>query len=255
MKHLNISPESVHVVLSSTKHTSTHKIQHLIASTYLIDRELLIPYETLIKNIKILGLKKLMIFHILDLEQDSINQQHKGFVSEFLEIDYISTDTFVHLIMSVDFNFSVINKHCLYICHQMSWSGVIRKFKRDIDVTISGGSNVKRHLLSPLDVRLSSYLIAIFNLNCLEVINHNNFNALDKNIYLPYADMSNKSKIIVTKKGVKTIIPIDDNTCTDVSLVPQHKHINNQNPVITTKFYKRENSGGGISREKHFIAV
>lgn len=59
---------------------------------------------------------------------------------------------------------------------------------RDIDVIISGGSQVKRHILSPLEIRLSSYLIAIFNMNPIEAINHNDFNLLEKDRYLPYMD-------------------------------------------------------------------
>lgn len=65
---------------------------------------------------------------------------------------------------------------------------------RGIDVTISAGSNVKRQILSSLDIILSSYLIAMFDMNSLDASNYNNFN-LHKDRYLPYLVLSNKSKI------------------------------------------------------------
>lgn len=63
-----------------------------------------------------------------------------------------------------------------------------------INVTISAGSNVKRQILSSLDIILSSYLIAMFDMNSLDASNHNNFN-LHNDRYLPYLVLSNKSKI------------------------------------------------------------
>ena len=74
---------------------------------------------------------------------------------------------------------------------------------RGTHVTISAGSNVKRQILSSLDIILSSYLIAMFDMNSLNASNHNNFNNLHKDRYLPYLILSNKSKISYTKDGFK----------------------------------------------------
>ena len=79
----------------------------------------------------------------------------------------MSFDDFLHTINNPDFNFGVTNKHCLYIFYDMVWSDVVINFKDKLGVTISGDSNVKRHLLSPLRTKLFSYIIVMFNLNFL----------------------------------------------------------------------------------------
>lgn len=85
----------------------------------------------------------------------------------------------------------------------MSLTEIILKFKEDIYVIVSDGSNLKKHLLSPLQTKLTSYITALFNLDCLKVFNHNRFNTLDSSTYLPYFDLSNKYNISFTKQGLK----------------------------------------------------
>ena len=236
--YLIILAESIHAVFSNTKHTEINNIKsyHLIASTYFIDRTLVISFHDLICNMKVLNIKKLIIFYILQLEQDDIDKQYNNFICDTLEVIYVSFDRFTYIINSSDFNFNTTNKHCLYIFHDMSWSNIVLKLSTGLNLTVSGGSNVKRHLLSPLHVRFCSYLIAIFNLNSLEAYNHNNFNGLDKDIYLPYIDLSNKSSISVTKHGIKTTIPYLDNS------LANDKHTNSFNRIssLENKTNKKE---------------
>jgi len=246
MKYINISPGSIYAVFSNTKYTKINdndKSHHIIASTYFADRELIISYENLIRNIKILGLKRLIIFYVLKLEQDDIDEQYNSFVNPLLEVSFISFNKFTLLINSSNFNYSTTNKECLYIFYEINWFEVIRNFKSDFNVTISGGSNVKRHLLSPIDLRLSSYIFAMFNLNSLEAIKHNDFSLVDKDRYLPYIDYSNKSSISVTKYGVKSVIPLSEN---DVN----NKNTNDKsiNDINTDKTISSGTSGTKISK-------
>jgi len=245
MKYLSITPDSVATVFSASKYTEINSIKslHLIASTYFIDRALVISYNDLITNIRILNLKRIAIYYILKQEQEQIDEQCEFFNNEILEVCYISYNDFTNIISSPDFNFDFNNKCCLFIFHGVSWSEIVMKFKQDIDVTVSGGSNVKRHLLSTLQTRLTSYMIVLFNLNCLEVFSHNRFNTLDKSKYLPYFDFSNKSKISLTMEGIKTTIPLNVN-----KNFTQDKHTNIKSMTVTngkigkTTFHTKTNS-------------
>ena len=49
---------------------------------------------------------------------------------------------------------------------------------------VDGANGQKANILSPLDFRLSCYIIAMFDLNYKTISNLNGFNSLPKDIYL-----------------------------------------------------------------------
>ncbi len=59
-------------------------------------------------------------------------------------------------------------------------------------ISVSGGSNNKRHLNSRLDTTLISYMLAIFNLDMHMFNALNAFNTVQKEVILPFIDYSNK---------------------------------------------------------------
>lgn len=219
MKSIKILPNSLHVVFSSarTAEVNNQLDFHMIASTYFVNKSHEISYNNLFVNISSLGINKFFIVYIIDLTQEEIDSQYK---SDFyrnnqlwFEVHYTSRQNFIPMINSGSFNFNETNKYCLYIFLGMSWVELITMFKsEDINIIVSGGSPTKRHLLSPLEIRLSSYIVALFDMNTIEAINHNNFKFVDKERYLPIFDFSNKSKISHTKNGIITSIPITNPT-------------------------------------------
>jgi hypothetical protein len=56
------------------------------------------------------------------------------------------------------------------------------------EVNVGRGGSQKAHALSPLDFRLSSYLIAMFNFDYSKITYLNAFNDLEKDRYLSYMD-------------------------------------------------------------------
>jgi hypothetical protein len=58
----------------------------------------------------------------------------------------------------------------------------------DCYVNLGRGGGQKAHIISPLDFRLSCYLIAMFNFNYKLVNCLNTFNDLNKDRYLPYIE-------------------------------------------------------------------
>jgi len=60
-------------------------------------------------------------------------------------------------------------------------------------MNVGRGGSQKAHVLSPLDMRLSSYVMAMFNFNYGLISKINAFNHLDKDRYLSYIDRTSKN--------------------------------------------------------------
>lgn len=138
------------------------------------------------------------MFYVINDNQDDSRHTNKIFYLKYtqIQLNYISDYNLVKLLTSPSFNFSETNKYCLYLLYNMNWNDVIQLFhSSEFNITVSGGSNNKRHLLSPTDIRLTTYIIALCGLNASNVISNNDFNNLDKDRYLPFIDFTKKSNI------------------------------------------------------------
>ena len=63
-------------------------------------------------------------------------------------------------------------------------------------VNVGRGGSQKAHGLSPLDFRLSSYLMAMFNFNYKLISSLNSFNVMTKDRYLSYMDKHKPNKFV-----------------------------------------------------------
>ena len=59
------------------------------------------------------------------------------------------------------------------------------------EVNIGRAFNQKSHIMSPLEFRLSFYLLAIYNFNYNLISSINSFNNINKNRYLLFTDIKN----------------------------------------------------------------
>lgn len=84
----------------------------------------------------------------------------------------------------------------MYIVKGSDFRGIKNLFAtvNNCQVNIGIGRSQKTHVLSPLDFRLSCYLIAMFNFNYKLVSNLNAFNVITKDRYLSYVNKFNNSK-------------------------------------------------------------
>ena len=83
-------------------------------------------------------------------------------------------------------NFIDYNMHSMYIIRGGNFIDIKNLFKmiNDCHVNIGRGGPQKSHVLSPLDFRLSCYLMALFNFNNNLISSLNTFNDLSKDRYL-----------------------------------------------------------------------
>jgi hypothetical protein len=101
---------------------------------------------------------------------------------------------FIQFLDNSDEKFLDYNKNSLYILRNSDYKDVKLLFNSigNHKVDIGRGGGQKSHLVSPLELRLSCYLMAMFNFKYSDLCRLNTFNLLDKKRYLPF--FSNKYK-------------------------------------------------------------
>lgn len=88
---------------------------------------------------------------------------------------------------SSQIDFWNINKNTLYILKDGNYSDIKELFTviQDTKVKLVRGSSQKAHIISPIDFRLSCYLLILCKMNYKKFYFHNSFNELTKDRYLP----------------------------------------------------------------------
>jgi len=117
-------------------------------------------------------------YEIFELEHESnvkyINVGLRFFVENFLQ-------------NSENHNFWQYNKNTLYILRDGNYSDIKELFTiiQDTRVSLVRGSSQKSHIVSPIDFRLSCYLLILCKMSYKKFHSENSFNALGKDRYLP----------------------------------------------------------------------
>jgi hypothetical protein len=153
----------------------------------------------------IMGIEQLNILSI-DLnnnESNTINviEANKGCAVLYMEM------VKEHFIKYLDKEntFSKYNKHSLYIIKKGKYLDIKILFNiiEGNQFDLGRGASQKSHGLSPLDIKLSCYLMAMFNFNHKLISSLNTFNYMSKDRYLSWLDRSSKYTNI--KKTRKTM--------------------------------------------------
>jgi hypothetical protein len=137
-----------------------------------------------------IGIDKLNIFSInnyLDIKPIDIHTTNKGCELKYIEIN---SDEFIKFLNHENGDFLRYNKNSLYIVRGGDFIDVKNIFARvnNCRANIGRGGSQKAHILSPLDLRLSSYLMAMFNFDYKLINNLNTFNYISKDRYLSWKD-------------------------------------------------------------------
>lgn len=139
---------------------------------------------------KLLNFIDLDVFHILSIVD---NEQLE------YEITKVTTpSTVLHIEVGLRFflenflenpnhDFWKYNKSTVYIMKNGDFSCIKQLFTQiqNTKVQIIRGGSQKSHLISPIDFRLSCYMIILFNMNYNKFSAENAFNFLSKDRYLP----------------------------------------------------------------------
>jgi hypothetical protein len=146
-------------------------LHYLIASVFFLDTDINIDEEyflkpsdyylnlnLLIRNLKYLNFNKIIIFII---DNENVEPKLKKINDDYY-ICIISFDEFfkkkeIYDFLTVSDN---IHKNTIFIFKNINWINIVAKF-RSLNIIVSGGSNTKKHILSPVQLRLSQFILAI----------------------------------------------------------------------------------------------
>jgi hypothetical protein len=140
-----------------------------------------------------MGIKEIAIFSIDDnIERTSVIRKDNGSIISYTEL---KREQFITVLNSKA-NFLDYNRYSLYILRGGGFLDIKNIFANvnGYKTNLGRGGSQKAHILSPLDLRISSYLMAMFNFDYLLLSQLNAFNNLDKGKYLSYLDKTPKSK-------------------------------------------------------------
>ena len=172
------------------------KLAHTIASLYFLRDVVEINTLNITQHLKALNIDKLNIFYITNSE-NNIEKLYNYTDLMHLRIYIVDFEEVGKLISGDSFN--EFNQYSLYILEDIKWYAFVKLLIRlPAHITVSGGSAGKRHLISRLDGRLVSYMLAIFNLNFSLLNVFNKFDSINKDSYLPFFDFSNRGQIRAT---------------------------------------------------------
>ena len=199
---------------------------NLIAYTAVVKNSIKAEWSGVKDAFSYMGLDKVKILFIINDEcvEDSmyknyiinvLNQYCE--VNIYYEINVLNLKEFLSdtldnthpLDQMVDF------KTYLFIFNGYDWKYIVHQFKLVLGVGISGGSTTKRHILSHLVLRLTSYLLGFTKLKYKTLADSIMFDNSDKDLIQPRINYHKKG--IVYHKVDGEIIKLDNN-CVDKNL-------------------------------------
>ena len=171
-------------------------ISNLISKMVVIKELSHVNLLELSKILAAMGIKELNIFSIdKQLDKMSVIKKDNGCLITYSEMRQEDFITFLRF-EKEKVDFLDYNKYSLYILRYGGFLDIKNLFSNinGYQSNIGRGGSQKAHILSPLDLRLSTYLLAMFNFDYKKLTYLNAFNDLSKDRYLSYMDRTCKHK-------------------------------------------------------------
>ncbi len=192
--NIKIRTEDLLFALTSNGEFKNDIINQLVAKIVVVNKNMEFNFLELFKILNHLRINNLFIFSIHGSKEEV---QKFEIVDKLCSIFYIeiNIEDFKQLLKNPNPNsilgyFFQYNKKSLYILRDNNYIDVKNLFT-DIEgyrVNIGRGGGQKAHLVSPLEFRLSTYLMAICNMNYQLFSSLNTFNSINKKRYLLYTN-------------------------------------------------------------------
>ena len=146
--------------------------------------------DNISKVLNFMDIKKLNIFSINNnSKQDTINTVISEKDAKVIYAE-MKAEYFIDYLNYENINFLDYNRDSMYILRDGNFIDIKNIFTsiNGCCVNVGRGASQKAHIISPLDLRLTSYLMAMFNLNYKLISNLNTFNYISKDRYLSWKD-------------------------------------------------------------------
>lgn len=191
--------------LTINKSKYKENVGNLVSKIFVIKELKYASLDNISKRLAFMGIEKLNIFSILiksDIPTPKFVSTNQGCLVKYLEVN---SDIFIKFINQENNNFLDYNKYSLYIIRGGNYIDIKNIFttinKQEINLGRGGGQ--KAHMLSPLDFRLSCYMMAMSGFNSKLVNSINSFNNIDKERYLSWTDKSKYLSDLKKSKHLK----------------------------------------------------
>jgi hypothetical protein len=173
------------LVLTRNNSIYKEKASNIISKMVIIEESQSISLDVLSESLDVISIKELNIFCIdnhLDNKDVNFIQTKNHCKIKYAELN---TEVFKNY-LNADKVFLDNNKNSLYIIRGGNYLDIKNLFAviENCPTNLGRGGSQKSHMLSPLDLRLSSYLMAMFNFNYKVINNLNTFNYISKERYL-----------------------------------------------------------------------
>jgi hypothetical protein len=159
---------------------------NVIASIYLVDNNDIQDYNTMNNVLEFLDIKNLVIITISKKAKGEkiLERYYKGEFSVIKNImvsyDYFFSNIGIKkFLIEQEYNIEVFNKEnniqeirpsfIIYRFEETTWLEIKSLFKQ-LNINIGGGSNVKRHLFSPLHLKLALFIICLEKSNSFKTV-------------------------------------------------------------------------------------
>jgi hypothetical protein len=187
--NLDLSIHSSDTMFIVTRNNNIHKnnMSNLVSKLFIIRETKTICLKNMSGLLSVLNTDKLDIFSIdnsLDSNNNSITRVNNGSPITYVSMNH---EEFKKFLNNND-EFLIHNKNALYILRDGGFFDIKNLFSSigNNPVCLGKGTSQKHHALSPLDFRLSIYLMAMFNCNYKLISYLNTFYDMDKDKYLSY---------------------------------------------------------------------
>lgn len=174
------------------------------------------------KRLNFMGIDKLFIFVINnDIDSDKIcrivTKDNPNVI--YYEMNSVN---FINFLNSNENNrnFLDYNKHSIFIIRNSNFISIKNLFSRihNCNVNMGRGGSQMSHGLSPLDLRLSSYIMAMFNFDFKLISCLNTFNSMPKDRYLSWMDRTSFKRVNLYKEYKPVVINKMPNNCNSEDL-------------------------------------
>ena len=171
------------------------KLNTLTSKMVIIKESKYINIDDLSLILGRMGIERLNIFSININTKTTVVSSEEHCSVKYVEIN---PKNFVELLNHENCKFTELSKDSLFIARKGNWLDIKNLFAliQDRNVNIGRGGSQKAHALSPLDFRLSIYLMAMFNFDYNLISSLNSFNIMTKDRYLTYIDNPRPTKFV-----------------------------------------------------------
>lgn len=181
-----INPNDTIFVLTYNPSTFKEGVKNIVSKIVVFKQYKIVNLDKISEILGIMNIETTKIFSIdskSTLNTINVIVSQKGSKVMYIEMN---TKRFIEYLNYDNNDFSAYNSNSMYILRNSNFLDIKNLFAtvNQSEYNVCRGGSQKQHGLSPLDLRLSSYLLAMFNFNYKYLNDMNAFNIMSKNRYL-----------------------------------------------------------------------